>query len=484
MKTVRWAVATAVAAGLLAACGSGGTAGESGSDGSSPEVSASPKPSVKAPENFDTSKGWHASLDWLPKENSEVASHPPVGAAPKAGIVAFLQRKGQGYVVEARDAATGELRWSSREWQPPAPTDSGKADATPQPAPQLLVVDEDGREYVALWAYGKNETAPGNASGDASGEGASDEKPGAFSLVFYPADSSGKEVAPAPAVTVPADADSGRVVHDGGNGVVVRWTPPWSAGRDSATIDISDNRVQTYEDDQVELPPICENKGWDSCRGKVAGLSPDGPLVERSIGSFGVGDTWLSRDAIPPGTRKHKPEDDGRVWQILGDHVVSSWSPTTGAAGWGATPVMAVHDLKSGKLEMSTVCDTGAGPQNVPSQSALSPNGRYAVAGTLALDFEQDKAHCLVEQDDQSGGMSDDDRGVHLVSVGDDGIAYGYRNGDAASGNVPVAVPLDTGKIQVLPEATEIPFLSLPEVGGFALPVDGPGRRFVFHPRR
>lgn len=482
MRTARRAAAAAVVVGLLAGCGSGGDDGAAGNEspgGSSSSAKASPKPSVKAPEGFDTSKGWHASLDWLPKENSEVATRPPVEAAPKAGVVAFLQRKGEGYVVEARDAATGKLRWSSREWQPPAPVDSGDTDAEPQPAPQLLVVDEDGREYIVLWAYGKNETA----SDDAPGEDGSDEKPGAFSLVFYPADSSGKEVAPAPAVTVPADADRGLVVHDGGNGVVVRWTPPWSVGKDSATIDISENRVQTYEHDQVELPPVCENKGYDSCSGEVAGLSPDGPLVERSIGSFGVGDAWLSRDAIPPGTREYLPERDGQVWQILGDHVVSSWSPSKGAAGWGATPVMAVHDLKSGKLKTSTVCNTGAGPENVPFQPALSPNGRYAVAGALALDFEQDKAHCLVEHDDQSGGMSDDDTGVRLVSVGDDGIAYGYRNDDAGSANVPVAVPLDTGKIQALPEATGIPFVSLPEVGGFALTADGPGRQFVFHPR-
>ncbi len=47
----------------------------------------------------------------------------------------------------------------------------------------------------------------------------------------------------------------------------------------------------------------------------------------------------------------------------------------------------------------------------------------------------------------------------------------------------PDRVRLDTGEIRALPRGTEVPFLSLPEVGGFALPSDGGERRYVFHPR-
>lgn len=480
MKTVRRAVAAAVAAGLLAACGSGGdgdAAGNGGPDGSSPSAGASPKPSVKAPEGFDTTKGWRASLDWLPQEDARVPSLPPVEAVPEAGIVAFLQRKGEGYVVEARDAATGKLRWSSARWQPPASVKNDGKD----PVPRLLVVNEDGREYVALWAYGKSEAASGedSSSKNVFGEDTSgDEGPKAVSFVFYSADSSGKEVAPVRTVAIPADTDkSGVEVDAGGNGVVVRWRRPWSTSPDSATIDIAEDRVRTYEKGEVELPPHCVNKGWDKCiGGEVAGLSPDGPVMSLKVGGFGVGGVWASRDAIPPGTNPYKPENGGHVWQIIGGHVISTWSSPKGAAGWGATPVMAVHDLKSGKLRTSLLCDTGAGPENVPFKPALSPNGRYAVAGSLALDFERNQAHCL----------DDEEAGVQLVSVDDDGTAHGYREGDSALRHVPVAISLDTGKARgrVLPEGTEIPFLSLKEVGGFALPGDGPGRQFVFHPRR
>ncbi|MEV0689328.1 hypothetical protein [Streptomyces sp. NPDC050388] len=472
------AVAAAVAVGLLTACGSGGddgSAGNEGSGGSSSSPGASSKPSVKAPEGFDTSKGWSASLDWLPEErDARVASLPPVEAVPRAGVVALLQRKDEGYVVEARDAATGTLRWSSAVWQPPAPVD-GEGQVSP---PRLLVVDQDGREYVTLWAYGEDqadsdEAASGNRVSpvDPSGESASDDtESGTISLAFYLADSSGKDVAPARTIAIPADVGNARVeVGDGGNGVVVAWVPPSSVDRSSASIDISANRVQTYEEDQVELPPVCVNEGWENCiGGTVAGLSPDGPLMSLVIGGFGVAGSWLSRDAVPPGVNPHKADKAGRVLEIIGDHVVSTWPSFKGS------DVTAMHDLKSGKLEMSAPCNVKAGPEYTPVRTAASPNGRYVVKGALAFDFERDQAYCL---DDESAG-------IRLLSVGDDGVAHGYRQSPGASGYDPVSFSLETGEIQDLPEDTEVPFLMLQDVGGFVLPADGPGRQLVFHPRR
>lgn len=72
--------------------------------------------------------------------------------------------------------------------------------------------------------------------------------------------------------------------------------------------------------------------------------------------------------------------------------------------------------------------------------------------------------------------------GLPAACGGGDGIACGHQGG-GTSESVPVAVRLDTGEIRALPRGTVVPFLSLPEVGGFALPSDGGERRYVFHPR-
>ncbi|MFI2415721.1 hypothetical protein [Streptomyces sp. NPDC018947] len=210
MKAVRKIAAAVVATGMLAACGGAtgddGKAGSGGPDGSSPSAE---KSLVKAPEGFDTSKGWQQAVSWV----SEDAESMPVGAAPEAGVVAFLQKQGEDYVVEARDASTGAPRWSSKAWRPPVLPENVAPDEAY--LPRLLVVNEGDREYVAVWAY-----APHFKDKDT------------VSLVRYPADSSGKGIAPAHARSLPIEADGPAKVVDGGSGLLVSWedkaphTPP------------------------------------------------------------------------------------------------------------------------------------------------------------------------------------------------------------------------------------------------------------------
>ncbi|MEU5949744.1 hypothetical protein ABZ793_29915 [Micromonospora sp. NPDC047465] len=403
---------------------------------------------MNAPEGFDTAKGWQETVGWLP-ENAENLT---VGAAAKAGVVAFLQKKGEGYVVEARDAVTGAPRWSSQQWQPPALPEDVKPD--PSYLPQLLVVNEEGREYVVVWAYTPRFT---------------DED--TVSLVAYPADSSGTEVAAAHTRTVPMDAYGPAKVVDGGNGLLVSWEDKGISH--AAAIDLSKDRVKTY-DESVRLP-YCEQTGCIS--GRVAGLSPDGPVVTLSPAGFGVPGVWQASDALPPGADLQfvSKYENGRVFAVVGEHVFSLWNAEKGLRKQGGISVAAVHDLKSGKLKASVVCDPQGGLGGLSYDPVLSPNGRYAVGGTLAFDLETGKGHCLWEVGDQES--------VHLVSVDDDGTAYGHRRGGDAT--VPVTVAVGTGKIEELPQDTQIPFLSLPGIGGFSLPAATNGeRRFVFLPRR
>ncbi|MGY1451845.1 hypothetical protein [Streptomyces sp. SS8] len=461
MTTVRKALAAVVAAGLLAACGTGGGAGGTGGSGTGAAAGGSDKPPtgaekpletpVKAPEGFDTSKGWQETVTWLPKNDEGVAVDPPVSAVPGAGLVAFLQRRGAGYAVEARDAVTGALRWRGEEWRPPERDDTGGTSVLA--VPRILTATQGGREYVVVWAHGTK------------GEDALSKGKEVFSFAVWPAGSSGKSVAPAHVVDVPLGyLNRGAKAYDAGEGVLLR-----AAGDSVALIDVAAGRFGIHGPDQ-KLPVSCA--GVTECDGgEVEGMAPDGPVVSVRHGGFGVSGAWLSRDAVPPGadpggtnTARH-----GTVEGFLGDHVLSSWDPPQ---DWDdpRPTVWAAHDLKTGALKASVSCR-----REENRSVSLSPNGRYAVAGSLAFDLERGRAHCLEETDER--------KGVRLLSVGDDGTAYGFAGGDEATGSAPVAVSLATGEPEALPQDTEIPFLSLPKAGAFSPMADGGGLLFVFHPR-
>lgn len=278
------------------------------------------------------------------------------------------------------------------------------------------------------------------------------------SLVLYPADSSGKGIAPAHTRSVSREDSGSAKVVDGGNGLLVHWED--RGDYHAAAIDLLTERIKTY-DESVRLP-YCEEEDVVCNSGRVAGLSPDGPLVAIDPGGFGVPGVWQASNAVPPAAdpKNHGKYENGKVWAVLGDHVFSSWYAKQGVTKQGGIPVAAVHDLKSGKLQTSVVCDPQGGLDGRSYDPVLSPNGRYAVAGTIAFDFETGAARCFGEDEEEG------QEGVRLVSVDDDGTAYGYGQGGDA--NVPVTVAVGTGKVEELPQDTEIPFLSLPGIGGFA----------------
>ncbi|MFF3730087.1 hypothetical protein ACFYXM_07135 [Streptomyces sp. NPDC002476] len=446
MKSVTKAIVTVVAAGMLAACGGG--SGDSAGNGSTPSAEKSPKPAVRAPKEFDTSKGWQQTVSWPDDDKTEL----PVGAAPEAGVVAFLQKKGEKYVVEAREAATGALRWSSQPWQPPAPGKNVATDSSH--LPQLLVVNQDDREYIAVWAW-----APSFTEDDT------------FSLLLYPADSSGKEISPARTFSIPMPSHDRPRVVDGGKGILVLWEDSRPNDDRTTAIDLSKGRVTTYE----ELKLRCDEDGpWEFCSGPVEALSPDGPVVQLgAFGGFGVPGAWHAGDAVPPGSKTHPNKYSvGRIMEVLGGHILSAWFPEN---GYGNQSVTAVHDLKSGKLVASTLCASDSDGES--RKPTLSPDGRYAVSDSVAFDLEQGKAYCFYE-----GGDADY---VRLTSIAD-GTAYGYSRASGESGR-PVTATLATGQVKALPQGTEIPSLLLADVGGFSLKLaesKGQGRQFVFHPRR
>lgn len=211
----------------------------------------------------------------------------------------------------------------------------------------------------------------------------------------------------------------------------------------------------------------------------MVALAPDGPVVSLAFdsfnGGFGVPGAWLASDSVPPGaaaegSTKHK---NGWAWAVVGDHFLSFWTSREASE----EEVWAVHDLASGELRMSTLCaGEHSSKEKVLSRSSLSPNGRYAVAGSLAFDFERNRAHCFGENEDR--------KGIRLLSVDDHGTAYGLTQESGSSEGTPVTVSLKTGKAEALPQDADVPFLSLRKTGGFFPRANGGALLFVSHLRR
>ncbi|MFJ9414659.1 hypothetical protein ACIRPT_10895 [Streptomyces sp. NPDC101227] len=457
-------VAAATVAGLLTltACG-GGAGGGHGTGAAAPGGNGPQALKVKAtvPQAFDNSKGWQDALPWVPED----ATGRPFAVAPGAGIVALLKKKGGSYVLEARDEATGALRFSGRPWQPPEPQESagGRAET-----PGVEAVERDGREYLAVWAHGLD------------GKDALSKGKEVVAVALYPAGTSGTSAAPARVVKVPVESFSSVArVRDAGAGLLVTT----KGGDESVSVDPRTGRTKRYPHSLEVGEPTCGAIGCVSS--EVKALTRRGPVLDGSAGGFGIPGVWNSSRAVPPGAKTDDYEKyKSRARLAVSGHLLASWTAKDdegdGGDGGDGDDIWAVHNAETGKVEASVRCaldsltDQGSG-EDYPS--ALSLNGRYLTAGPLAFDLKKGKGYCFAEGDEQ--------RQILLLSVGDDGQAYGMTQGDAAgTAGAAVAVPLSTGRPKVLPKGTQPPLLSLRTAGAFAPPADGPGVLFAFYRRR
>lgn len=429
--------------------GGKGTAGASGGDVAGP-VGESP-----VPEAYDKAAGWSQPLEWMAGSTSPAM---PVTVAPRADTVAYLLGASGGYTVEARDARSGELRWSSRPWTPPPPVEEPSAEGGPV-VPSVATVVQDGREYVVVWAYGmegKDELHDGKE---------------VVRLAVFPADGSGGGAAPARQVSVPVDSSSGVQVRDGGDGALVTWEP---VGSDvyGASVDLVTGRSTRFGYEDLEMPQC----GPVSCiDGKVVGAGGDGPVVGMASGGFGVPGSWFNEDFAPAGVWKdpYGDEINGRVTAASPAHVAAVWR--VGEAGFDADYTWSLHDARTGELRAQLDCDAedvaeqGSAWEPASGETpelSTSPDGRYAAAGPAAFDLKTGKGVCLAGDGDR--------KEMHLLSVTDDGKGYGYVAEESEGPQTAVEVDLATGTPEALPPDTDVPFRPLRDTALF-LPLIGGG---------
>ncbi|MQY16157.1 hypothetical protein SRB5_63500 [Streptomyces sp. RB5] len=435
---------------LLAGCGGGTDSGDEPGGGKStggakPGAGQELKVKLRVPDAFDGTRGWQDSLTWLPDD----ATSRPFAAAPGSGLFALVKKRGDAYVLEVRDVATGALRFAGKPWRAPEPLEPYGSRAAETAG--VEAVEQDGKEYFALWAHGL-------AGKDALSKGKE-----VVALALYPADTTGTSAAPAHTAAVPTEKYSGNArVRDGGAGLLVT-----SDDADGGTsVDAATGRTEAYPG-TLKLPETCEAI---ACVGAdVRTLTGKGPVIAMETGGFGVPGVWNNSRFVPPGAAHGDYEEfHARAVTAVPGHVIASWAGEDDGKMW------AVHNADTGAVEATVTCEEGPtddGP------SALSPDGRYLAAGPLAYDLRSGKGYCFAG--------SAEDRAITLVSVGDDGLAYGMAEGDEPdTAGATVAVPLDTGTPKALPEGVELPVLSLPETGVFTPFVDGPGILLSFNQRR
>ncbi|MEV5435303.1 hypothetical protein AB0K80_04615 [Streptomyces sp. NPDC052682] len=424
MRRTTPAVATTLAALLLAGCGWGGDGkadgehGGRGSGGSAPPSLAK----LAVPSGYEADHGWDEELGWVPPDVP-----PPVAVAGKSGVVAYVTQSGEGYAVRARTAAGGKVRWTSAAFR--TPTSMAEADEViyndDAGIPQVTTVEQDGREYVAVWAHGV-----------VKGDAVTKDKE-IVQVDAYAADASGVSVKPLRRVRVPADdVDGGTLdIRDGGDGLLITWR---NIGYHGASVDLATGTVTRYDEPDT-LMPECDGGGCSYSR--VVGVTSRGPLIGTANG-FGVPREWSGTDFVPKEADKSAK---GTVSGVRGDLFVARWP----AAGDSDAFVFSAHDTDSGRLLASMTCGGGLEDQKKGKYDTVtSTNGRYVAYGTVVFDLKTGKGLCLEGDEDR--------RSVVIRHLRDDGIAYGVAAvvGDDKPG---VEVRVSGGAPKALAAGTVLP---------------------------
>ncbi|WP_327236867.1 hypothetical protein OG349_25910 [Streptomyces sp. NBC_01317] len=380
--------------------------------------SVAPPARLTVPPVYDTARGWEitgpAPAPAYTPTSTLAYALAGVGTATR---LAHLESAGENrFRLRTLDPASGERGWEG------TPT---RALFAPGLAPRLLAVTAaDGSAYFVTWSYGKlDATAP--APSDTI-----------VSLDVYDATTGARRrvEVPWPAAPVVTAAGPRVLISDGkATGAVV----------DPATGGVS----------RVEPGALGRPKGCREC-GRLTELravTEQGVLVGGAA-EFWVRGGWFSRTVAPTGTAPAS----GVLSSVAPGRILARWQGKRKAKDTATHETWAVHDMTTGKVLARTRCRRPAlAPVDAP-QPALSPTGRYLIAGRLAFDLATGKGQCF-EEADGTGPLT-------LTAVTDEGTAYGAALArsvtDAlAGGGSPVEVDLTAGQ----PEAVALaPNVRLP----------------------
>ncbi|MEU6478957.1 hypothetical protein ABZ858_19115 [Streptomyces sp. NPDC047017] len=450
MPRARMTVAAAALAGmLLAGCGKGdgGSSGAGeGRQGAGAGGSAAPV-KLSVPPAYDGAKGWDQEIGWVPRD----ADADPVATDGKT--VAYIIRSGDGYAVQARDGATGKVRWTSAPYRTPPAEDRHAQWA--MLTPRLTAVRQGGRTYFAAWAVGEQ---PGDAL---------TKSQEVTQIGIYPADASGGSVEPLHDLSVPDDGlRSGLIrVRDSGAGLLITWE---TADEHSVAVDAVTGAVKRYDD--ANGLPGCSDC-WDSA---VVAVTTKGPVVSGRPGGLTVPGGWTGKDIAP---KNVKDGETGTLTGVNDGVFVARWRQATDTDGTDA-PVWSVHDLESGRLLVGAECDNGRDDDDARTL-VRSPNGTYAAFGSVVFDVKAGRTLCLTGEGNR--------RTIEVVALADDGTAYGVTGTDISaevSTRPAVEVNVGTGSPRALPEGTLAPFATLPGGAVFTQRENGAGMRLSVRRKR
>ncbi|MFD8201282.1 hypothetical protein [Streptomyces sp. NPDC059701] len=443
-RTAIGAVAV-VAALSLAACGGSDDGGTDGEPTSGQSTSGGTGAEQPVPPAFDGAEGWTIQAE----DGGDEPDRPVI--APGAGLVLVRTNAAdqKSTRVVAHDARTGKVRWSSAPMDRPTPGD-GRDNIDVR----VFVTSKDGKEYAVL-------AATGTEGGDGVNKASAVTR-----LAAYPTDSTGEQVAPVKETTLPGLASEGYgVLSDGGLAMV-------TLGRETAVVDVLSGSTTLHDGESpvLKAPKPCE-RSFGSCdeSAEIVGQTQAGPLVEGDQAFWSGG--WFSGDVVPAGAAAEEGWAEVSVYGTPGGQVVAAW-PKRG--GSGDDRIWAVHDGRTGAVLASVECGAPGNDGPVPFQSA---GGRYVVAGLAVLDTQGGRGNCFRATDARNR--------IEVVSVDDDGTAYGkaVKTDGVGSVDVPVSVDLAADKATPLPEGTLLPDLVGARAAVFGTSTAG-GERIVVHARR